>query len=110
MGIYFGDPIPTGPNMTERNSTNGYMWVVLRREVKSQMKIKVIKPDGQEGEWSVWHIQGIASDELTAIKMCVDENYMIGPLPVDNALPENRLDWAGAYFPLAKDDPIKGQG
>jgi hypothetical protein len=105
MGIYFGDPTPIGPNMIRRDSSNGYMWLVLRRDPKS--KVEVIGPDGQKGEWKIWHIQGLASDELTAIKMCVDEHYLIGPLPIDNALSEARLDWAGAYFPLAQDDPIK---
>jgi hypothetical protein len=96
MGITIQSIRGTGPTMETRDLADGWVWLVLRRD-----------PEAQD-DLHRWHIQGVASDELSAIKLCVDENYMIGPLPMDNALPHTRVEWAGAYFPLREDDdPIK---
>lgn len=70
----------------------GFVWLVVRRD-----KDESGNPDG------FWHIQGVASDEKGAVAMCVDETYFIGPLPVDTALPEKRIEWVGSYFPLKGD-------
>lgn len=67
----------------------GFIWVVGRREPTSD---PLIKAD--------WHIQGIATHENVAIEMCADENYFIGPLPLNTALPHDTIEWVGLYFPL----------
>ena len=66
---------------------NGFVWVIGRRQPK-----KTGPAD--------WHIQGIADNEETAVAMCLDKNYWIGPLPINTALPHKRIEWVGSYFPL----------
>ena len=67
------------------------VWFVGRRELQA---------DGP----SIYHIQGIATDEVIAIAMCRDDTYFIGPLPVNVALPHERCEWPDMYFPLKHDD------
>lgn len=62
-----------------------WVWLVIRRDAS------VSPPE--------WHIQGVCSNEENALAMASDSTYVIGPLPIDTALPEKRIDWAGAYFP-----------
>jgi hypothetical protein len=88
----------------QRTLERGWVWVVLRRDPKSARVINIDSDNlGHD-----WHIQGIMTDEALALGICLDENYIIGPLPIDTALPEKRIEWAGSYFPLAKTDPIEG--
>ncbi len=53
-----------------------------------------------------YHIQGIAVGKTTeeskqiAVSMCRDHTYLIGPLPVNVALPHGRTEWPGLEFPL----------
>lgn len=70
---------------------NEWVWVVIRREEN-------------EGRPADWHLQGIAADEELAVEMCADETYMIGPLPINTALPHDRIEWVGCYFPLRHRD------
>lgn len=76
---------------------NGFVWLVGRHDPNI----------GKKG-FENWHIQGIASDEKTAVEMCADENYFVGPLPVDAALTHEYIEWVGCYFPL-KDNMHKEQ-
>lgn len=73
-------------NKEDLNLANNWVWVCVRR-------------DGTKTP-ADWHIQGIAADENIAIQMCADETYMIGPLPLNAALPHDLVEWVGAYFPL----------
>lgn len=50
--------------------------------------------------YSRYHIQGVATTREIAISMCRDETYLIGPLPVNVALPHDRTEWPGLHFPL----------
>ncbi len=90
MGLCFQQITGNGPVMeqTELNLSNGWVWVVLRRD-----------PTKQPADW---HLQGVAADEGLALKMCKDETYIIGPLPINTALPEQGIEWVGSYFPLKK--------
>jgi hypothetical protein len=80
----------------ERDSTmnlsSGWVWVVIRRD-----------DDPSKDHLHHWHLQGIADDEEIAISLCIDHTYLIGPLPRNTALPVQRIEWIGSYFPLAKD-------
>lgn len=69
----------------ELNLANGWVWVVIRRD-----------PSLQPADW---HLQGLAADERLAVEMSLDETYLIGPLPVNTALPHDRIEWVGSYFP-----------
>lgn len=82
---YMGDKQQT-------NTPNGWVWVVVRRSPE-------INPDIQAYEW---HLQGVAEDEQIAVQMCLDEHYMIGPVPLNFSLPHNKIEWIGSYFPLKK--------
>lgn len=73
---------------SELNLANNWIWVVIRRDDNKSP--------------ADWHLQGIAADEELAIQMCVDETYMIGPLPLNTGLPEKRIEWMGSYFPHKK--------
>ena len=73
----------------ERKIENGFIWVVGRRQPPTD---PIYKAD--------WHIQGVTTNEELALEMCVDENYFIGPLPVNTALPHKTIQWVGLYFPL----------
>lgn len=82
----------------EKALENGWVWPVFRRDPKTA---------NADGRGHDWHLQGIASTEEQAIAMCADSHYIIGPIPVDMALPHNRVEWAGSYFPLGT--PSKGK-
>ena len=52
-----------------------------------------------------YHFQGVFVDserdsgETLAAAQCLDDTYYIGPLPVNVALPERVIEWAGCYRP-----------
>jgi hypothetical protein len=56
-------------------------------------------------KWFFWwdlEIQGIFSTEEKAIAACKNERYFIGPLALDETLPDERMEsWPGSYFPKA---------
>lgn len=90
---------PPLPRNTVMNLDTGFVWVCIRREKRQQ-----VEDDGKTASYD-WYIQGIASDEETAIDMCRDEMYFIGPLPFNAALPHKAQEWVGAYYPLRKKTP-----
>lgn len=89
MGICCYGISKDGPRMSKKkmNLAHGFVWVCGRLDTE----------DGKEGHW---HLQGIAEDEDKAILMCEDETYFIGPVPFNTALPIQKIDWVGSYFPL----------
>jgi len=46
-----------------------------------------------------WEIMGVFSTEEKACSICKDENYFIGPLNLDEVLPDETIEWRGAYYP-----------
>jgi hypothetical protein len=96
MGICIQRITGDGPKGEEGmiyNLENGYIWVIMRRDPNPKESCK----------HHDYHIQGIATTEEVAVGGCRDENYFIGPLPVNTALPHKLIEWVGAYFPLALD-------
>jgi hypothetical protein len=47
----------------------------------------------------VWEIGGVFSSEEKAIKACTDKNYFIGPIELDQKLPDETTKWDGCYYP-----------
>lgn len=92
MGLIFQKLQGNGPKMKDPDLTleHQWVWIVIRRDDQG--------PDTPAD----WHLQGIAADEALAIQMCIDETYLIGPLPLNTALPHDRIEWLGSYFPLRK--------
>ena len=70
------------------NDMRGFLWVVIRYE----QRMPILSDR--------YHIQGIADSEECAIKMCADDTYGIGPLPLNTALPHKIMEWVGFYYPL----------
>jgi hypothetical protein len=80
--------MPKSNTTHELNLAEGWVWVVIR-----------IEPVLNQNNVHDWHLQGIGADEELAVAMCADENYLIGPLPINTALPHDRIEWIGSYFP-----------
>jgi hypothetical protein len=87
MGIVHTKP-KDGPEMVQKDFNHGWVWIVFR-----------LDPNLREDSGQDWHIQGIATSEELAINMCSDENYFIGPIPLDMLFPESRMEWPGMYRP-----------
>jgi hypothetical protein len=48
----------------------------------------------------VWQLQGVFSDRTNAIKACRDEDYFVGPVPLDRSLPHQTVKWPGCFYPI----------
>lgn len=95
MGVCIQDIELIGPDMNfqsaEMNLQHNWVWVCIRID-------PVVNKYGVHD----WHLQGIAADEEIAIGMCVDETYIIGPLPLNSTLPHDKIEWIGSYSPYRK--------
>ena len=59
------------------------------------------------GEWieceqckKAWEFVGLFDSKDASIEACIKENYFIGPVNMNEALPEESKPWIGAYYPL----------
>lgn len=59
------------------------------------------KTDGLVDDWEVC---GVFSDEEKAISVCRDESCFIGPINLDEVLPEETVSWPGCYYPKARQE------
>lgn len=83
------------------------MWIVGRREPITRQEMGALRYHLFRLVYRVfrlptsarYHITGIAENERMAVAMCTDEFDFIGPLPVNSALPKERVEWPGHYFP-----------
>lgn len=73
---------------TDMNLSTGWVWIVFRLD-------KALNAKGNNDV----HLQGVFDDEEKARESCTDETYIIGPVPINTALPERRIEWVGSYFP-----------
>ena len=88
MGLMLNEELIRGPELDiEMSIVTGFVWIVIRTD------------NDRNGEW---HIQGVGTSEASAVSMCVNETYFIGPIPVDSPLPESLVQWVGSYFPHKK--------
>jgi len=65
-------------------------------------KHKSLGKDSNGTEYTSWEFQGVFRTKDLAINACKDENYFIGPAVMDEPLPDEELDWPGAYYPKEK--------
>lgn len=47
---------------------------------------------------------GAFSTEKKAIEACHGVNCFIGPLNIDEILPESTMDWPGGYYPFVDEE------
>ena len=50
-------------------------------------------------EGSVWEIQGVFSNEALAVAACRTPLYFVGPLTLNESLPDETVVWEGCYYP-----------
>ncbi len=55
----------------------------------------------ETGKGMVWEIQGVFDTEKKAKKACINSNYGIGPVILNQALPDKTVEWIGFYYPVA---------
>jgi len=60
------------------------------------------QPEGPDCLIGRYHIQGIFTSEELALANVKDRTWFIGPLPLNVALPEKTVTWAGLYWPMAE--------
>jgi hypothetical protein len=48
----------------------------------------------------VWDCVGVFSSEARALAVCLDENYFIGPVKLNQEIPVEM--WPGCRYPMAK--------
>lgn len=48
----------------------------------------------------VWDFQGVFDSEEKAVAACVDKNYFIGPIGLNEAVPSEASAWPGSRHPL----------
>jgi hypothetical protein len=51
-----------------------------------------------------WEFSGVFDDEQKAIDQCKDKSYFIGPVELNQILPEEPTIWPGCYYPLYKEE------
>lgn len=72
-------------NVPEPPAVPTTLWVTLRNV------------EGEQAE-----ILGVFDGELRAVAACRDEACGIGPMPLNMALPDERQEWPGFYYPHLK--------
>lgn len=50
-----------------------------------------------------WEIQGVFDSKEKAEKGCIKSNYFVGPIEANILLPDEKIEWPGAYFPQLKE-------
>lgn len=50
-------------------------------------------------ETKTWEFQGVYSSKEKAINACIKDEYFIGPATLDSGLPDESVEWGGAYYP-----------
>jgi hypothetical protein len=66
---------------------------------------RVVSDDGTR-----WEFQGVFDEEQLAVAACIGPRYFVGPAKMNAALPDERHDWTGAYYPLTMDENTAEQG
>lgn len=76
---------------------DGIVWIVCRLEKKYDPERRRVVDRIQ--------LQGVGLDKETAVRMCRDGSYFIGPVPANVCLPERLIPWIGVEWPLADRRP-----
>jgi hypothetical protein len=48
-----------------------------------------------------WEFMGVFDDEELAMEACKDERYFVGPVELNETIPETQTEWPMAYYPKA---------
>lgn len=66
-------------------------------------KLYVVEKVLKELEASIiWEFQGVFDCKDNAEQECKDLNYFIGPIFLNDSIPEETTTWPGCYYPKAK--------
>ena len=55
---------------------------------------------GREFDYNAWEFCGVFSTKQKALDACATREHFIGPATLDERLPDMRITWPGAYYPL----------
>lgn len=53
-----------------------------------------------------WEFIGVFDDEAQAIRACRTSMYFLGPAELNKALPDETIEWEGAFYPLWVEDAL----
>jgi hypothetical protein len=48
---------------------------------------------------TVWELVGVFDDDKKAIKACKGPNFFIGPVTLNEEVPDETIEWPGCYYP-----------
>lgn len=51
-----------------------------------------------------WHILGVFDQESLAVPAATDERDFVGPIKLNQRLPDDAIDWPNAYYPEVEND------
>lgn len=55
--------------------------------------------EGKPYDYIVWEFHGVFDNEELALKACIRDNFFIGPVNLNQELPDEPENWPGCYFP-----------
>ncbi|MBA7500895.1 hypothetical protein ES704_03657 [subsurface metagenome] len=55
-----------------------------------------------DNEKSEWEFAGVFDSKDLAIAACIDKNYFIGSVKLNETIPHETVEWKDAYYPLGK--------
>ena len=47
-----------------------------------------------------WEFMGIFEEESDAVQACHDDRHFVGPVELNEELPEEQKVWVGSYYPI----------
>lgn len=60
-------------------------------------------PNEDYTKWNTWEVQGIFDTEEAAKAVCSTPCHFVGPLFLNEVLPDESTEWPGAYSPKQND-------
>lgn len=48
-----------------------------------------------------WEFIGVFEDEALAVRVCITVDYFVGPVEINKVLPDDTIEWEGAFYPLS---------
>lgn len=54
---------------------------------------------GRINDASPWEVIGIFDNESQAVAACSTYSHFVGPLKLNETLPDERTSWPGCYYP-----------
>jgi len=57
------------------------------------------KNNGEYDGGICWELIGVFSTEEKAVAACLNEYYFVGPVELDEVLPDETVEWPRCYYP-----------